>query len=526
MMKINKTVVLLDIRKRVNDKKFLNKYFSEQYKIVSVTPYSKFLSEEYYDSCSISDLFEDGLFHSKVLSEYKKIENSVAFEKLKDQKFYLRDIAKYITYDIYVDMVKNVLDVENVIYIHDSVNSGSVVDCGLHKFINFKANVKVSNRNSLFYAYNTIKWYISRISFNLIAKLIKPKYKRYLYDNSYFMSSYQDKIIEGEVAIQPPNNELKEIIESSVKDRGIRTLAKENIISNDSVNIILSGPYIPFTYLHNKEGYNRLLAYKKLSYPIIMMQHGSYLMQDYFIKYNEVQVADYNFVFNEYTRELFSNLGAKKAITVGSLSNTKPISDHDILFDFVYITYCTQYSYTGVHVTSVEAKLDVDAENIYARHKKMILLFGECFSDMSLCIKLQPGIMLGSMLYVPLVELAKKYKNITIEFITPLPTLYTQAKCIISDYFSSDFSNPFLVEDKKIYLFSDKIIKVKEDVGTDLKKIMKIITSVDDLKYKLGEDLSLNTKNKEHVEVIERYSSKRCNSYEIISENIEDIFNV
>ncbi len=68
------------------------------------------------------------------------------------------------------------------------------------------------------------------------------------------------------------------------------------------------------------------------------MQHGSYIQENIFLKYNEIYPADINFVFNEYTKKFFEKRGAKDVYSVGSINfNYKIISSKKYKYDFVYI---------------------------------------------------------------------------------------------------------------------------------------------------------------------------------------------
>jgi len=66
----------------------------------------------------------------------------------------------------------------------------------------------------------------------------------------------------------------------------------------------------------------------------------------------------------------------------------KIISSKRYKYDFVYITYCTSYGNSG-SVISTNSNLDIDANDIYKRHKEIIELFGKKFKDRRLVIKLQ-----------------------------------------------------------------------------------------------------------------------------------------
>ncbi|WP_176694947.1 hypothetical protein, partial [Aliivibrio fischeri] len=127
---------------------------------------------------------------------------------------------------------------------------------------------------------------------------------------------------------------------------------------------------------------------------------------------------------------------AKDVVKIKPLLFNKEIKEIKKKYDFLYISYCTQYSMSGMYVSSEDSIISADANNIFKRHSEVIKLFGEVFVNKNICIKIQPGIHLGSMNYIPLVELAKKYDNVTIESGDKLDFLFSVSDNVISDYYS------------------------------------------------------------------------------------------
>ncbi len=175
-------------------------------------------------------------------------------------------------------------------------------------------------------------------------------------------------------------------------------------------------------------------------------------------------------------------------IVLGSINfNYKIISSKKYKYDFVYITYCTSYGNSG-SVKSTNSNLDIDANDIYKRHKEIIELFGKKFKDKRLIIKLQYGIFIGTMNYIPLIELSKSYDNIDIEFIKPLSKIFNEAKYIISDYLSSQFINRELNYKRDIFLFKENL-RLEDKTLQDIKKMFILIDSINDLKEKVEHSL-------------------------------------
>jgi len=255
------------------------------------------------------------------------------------------------------------------------------------------------------------------------------------------------------------------------------------------------------------------------------MQHGSYLQENIFLKYNEIYPADISFVFNDFTKKLFEKRGANKVYSVGSINFNYPIVDREKVFDFLYIVYCTSYSYSGVYVGSKINLLSMDANNIFNRHKAIIELFGTKFKDKKICIKIQPGIFMGTMMYVPFLELSKDYRNITIEFTVPIRELISKSKYIISDYFSSEFINRELHYKKDIILFQGSPLPLPEDTLEDMKKMFILVDTIDDLKEKVENIEEITNDRKRYDDIIEYYSSKKCDTKKVVTEILEKELN-
>ncbi len=155
------------------------------------------------------------------------------------------------------------------------------------------------------------------------------------------------------------------------------------------------------------------MEYKK-SNKLYFFQHGSYLYKNLFLKYSEINLADINFVFNDYTKKLFEDLGAKKVYSVGSILFNKKIKERKKKYDFLYITQGHDYTGNMQYVDFPNSLHSFDGYELYQRHKNIIKLFGEKFKDKKIIIRVHPTVVTNGV-YVPFWELARPYKNITID---------------------------------------------------------------------------------------------------------------
>lgn len=202
-------------------------------------------------------------------------------------------------------------------------------------------------------------------------------------------------------------------------------------------------------------------------------------------------------VSNDYTKQRFLKLKSSNIYTIGSENLNYRIYDSSNEFDFLYITYNVNYSGYGVYIESDSCMHSIDGNNIFKKHQEIIYLFGTKFKDK----KVQPGIFTGTMLYVPL---SKEYKNITIEF----SSLIQKSKYIISDYFSSEFINRELHYKRDIILFKGAPLPLPED----MEKMFILVETVDDLKAKVENIEEITKYRPRYDDIIEYYSSKKCDT--------------
>jgi len=399
----------------------------------------------------------------------------------------------------------------------------------------FDETILVRNKDIMFYIRNN---FLVKLSSIFSKNFFKKIYFKFIdkielnYDNIHFYKIYkriaQIKIKEETIYKNDINHLLDYIKKLSINSNfnfiRQRYLNLYQNISSQFSKIIHTIRFHPFTFLTKYNNYREVLLYKNSQIPKIFMQHGSYIQENIFLKYNEIYPADINFVFNEYTKKFFEKRGAKDVYSVGSINfNYKIISSKKYKYDFVYITYCTSYGNSG-SVISTNSNLDIDANDIYKRHKEIIELFGKKFKDRRLVIKLQYGIFIGTMNYIPLIELSKSYDNIDIEFIKPLSKIFNEAKYIISDYLSSEFINRELNYKRDILLFKENL-RLEDKTLQDIKKMFILIDSINDLKEKVENIEEITKDRKRYDDIIEYYSSKKCDTKKEILKILEKKLN-
>ncbi|MFA6136930.1 MAG: hypothetical protein WC667_02470 [Sulfurimonas sp.] len=535
----------LDLSKYIVDKK------SE---IMALTPYSNYLLDnsgfEYSTFHTLVMTVEK--FHKLTLEKYQEIE--FFFSKCREYSFLFRDIAFILTYEIYIELLFKFLENKRnenykIVYITDS---SSTQDNDMNLTSNDKSCIwqcksiekfiYINNKNLFFYKVKNLEYnfltlvYRKNILKKIFDRYVNPIKNKVLlsYDNVIFQniySSLKPVVVDIEIPYQKINIFLSELEKYLIREEQLSFISNlyiellvkfKNTISSQ---IIPSSIKIhPFVFLSNNQNYFEILLYENNKIPKIFMQHGSYLQENIFLKYGEIYPADINFVFNDFTKKLFEKKGAKKAYSVGSINFNYQILEKEKKYDFLYIIYCTSYSYSGMQIFSDVNLLSVDAKNIFERHAKTIELFGKKFKDKKLCIKIQAGIFRHSMLYVPFLELSREYINIDIEFVVPISKLIEKSKYIISDYFSSEFTNRELHYKRDIILFQGAPILLPEETIEDMDKMFILVETVDDLKDKVENIEKITKSRKRYDDIIERYSSKKCNTRKITIEILEKEF--
>jgi len=537
----SKELFIVDIRfkqKNLN----LSKYLSKNSDILSLTPYSNYmLSEEGKSFITFHNLISIQDFHKKVFAQYSRFEDF--FKNFSNFSFLFRDFAFLITYEEYIKVlnkyIKN-LKKENIkiIYISDIENNKN-------NFLeaNYFANndlvdelILVSNRDKNFYKKNNYINKYSKIRYtkSLFSKVISKYILKNKLSLPYDMSNFNN--LFNEIKPIAINNKFDE-------DEINKLIVKTDSIINDTffyeeyksiVEIFktkfkntnkTSTKFKVFLFLSNHSKYIELLSNRANNIPNIFVQHGSYLQENIFLKYNEIYPADINLVLNDFTKDLFEKRAAKQVYSIGSINFNYSIIQQKNEYDFLYIIYCTSYSYAGTHIFYKESSISADASDIYERHKIIIELFGTKFKDKNICIKIQPGIMTGTMLYIPFLELSKNYPNVTIEFSVPIQKLVPKSKYIISDYFSSEFINRELHYKRDIILFNAAPLILPEETVDDMQKMFILVKTVEDLEEKIKNIEEITKDRPRYDDIIEYYSSKKCDTRKIVMEILKNNIN-
>lgn len=547
MNKKDKYYYIVDIR--LKQKNFsLSAYIDkdkDDVEILSLTPYSDYLlSSIKIPHITFHDIVSELKFNHKVLDEYKKIET--IFRHYQEYSFLYRDIAFIKTYEVYLTYLFQFLDTKkldgfNIIYLTDAMQASNEeisdnTKSYIYAYKKFNQIIQINRIVWSFYYKNTILFRISQF-FNksfLFAKIFsQKKIFHFNYDNVHFRTIYKknnnkDIRLKSHLSIIEVENFINSFTDLLINDRDeIKFLTnKYNDVFKRFKEIILSSSNLstitihPFTFLSNYYSYMEILLYTKNNIPKIFMQHGSYTIENIFLKFEEIYPADINFVFNDYTKKLFETRQAKNVYTFRSINFNSKMIEKQKKYDFLYITECTNYSYTGTYVGVATNTISIDANNIFQRHKSIIELFGTKFRDKTICIKIQPGIFMGSMLYVPLLELSSKYSNITIEFNIAIKKLIEKSNYIISDYFSSDFINRELHYLRDIILFYGAPIPLPDEILKDMEKMFILVSTVEDLEIKV-QNINMITKDRpRYDDIIEYYSSKKSDTQDSITEII------
>jgi hypothetical protein len=295
-------------------------------------------------------------------------------------------------------------------------------------------------------------------------------------------------------------------------------------LSMDTIEISVKTPQTKITNFLTFFGIKTFPHIKELQkhYSLYFVQHGSYLYKNLFIKYGEIDPATINFVFNDYTKNLFQKLGAKNVYSVGSILFNKKIKNRQKKYDYVYITQGHDYTGNLQYIDFPNSLHSFDGFQLYQRHRSVIELFGNEL-DTNIAIRIHPTI-ISNGIYVPFWEIASKYQNITIDAMTPIHTLIEQSSYIISDYFTSEFVNREIHYKKDIILFRGAPTPLPEETIEDLKKMFILVETVDDLKEKIISIDDLTSNRMRHDNIIEYYSSKKCNTKETVNKILKSEF--
>ena len=508
----------------------LSLYCNEKTYNLALTPYAFFLLENLNIKYTTfhESIISVKSFYQKAEEQYNILKK--VFIPYKDYQFLLRDIAKVLTYNLYRDTLISHIETlrkqnYSIVYITDNPSSNHFLYLYDKKLITQTISVE---KETFFYKYNKIYYRVLQTFNTNVFTLLKKLFSKgwgegqFNYDNlnyQLFFSKIKLETFHVEIDINLLKNLQIDLTKSGI-EFDLMPLIRS--IENDNLK---KTTLHPFTFLATDKDYKDVLLYKLNNIPRVFMQHGSYLQENLFVQYNEIIPADVNFVFNEYTKRNFQRKGAQKVYNVGSINFNYPVKKRKLEYDYLYIAYCSSYNYLASYISNFKNSLAMDGCDIYKSHKSIIELFGTKFKDKKLCIKIQPGIMNGSMLYIPLVELSKKYENITIEFSVPIAKLIEKSKYIISDYFSSDFINRELHYKRDIIMFGGAPTPLPEETVEDMKKMFILVDTVDDLEDKVNNIKKITKNRKRYDDIIEYYSSKKCDTKKLVTQILEKELN-
>lgn len=549
---MNKVIYIIDIKKKQNNNFNIRNLITENAKILTLTPYSSYLLDlvnieykTFHDLITIND------FKKKIFESYNEIEK--VFQIHQDFSYIFRNLAFVKNYEIFIDILfkfigENKNNNYKIVYITDTKKESNIAkfncffneNSGLLYNNNIDEFIYVNSKDKYFYILMKIKKFlfknidISNLFSKIKNKLSSQNETHLKYDNINFYDFWK-KTIKKKVV----NSNFNHIYDSFIKDISKVIIKKETEefiavlykkIFNELKKEIKNKTNLkeislkPFVYLSNNSDFLNSIIYKKNNIPTIFMQHGSYHHDHMFLLYGEILQASINFVINEYTKKIFLKNNAKEVYAVGSINFNKKIMNKYKKYDFTYITHCTTYSYNATYVDGKDSLYAMDGNNVYEKHKKIIELFGEKFTDKSICIKMQPGIVDG-MFYVPLLELSRKYRNVKIEFFEPLHKLIEKSKYIISDYFSSEFMNRELHYKRDIILFNSAPLSLPEETINDMEKMFIVVKTVNDLKDKVENIEEISKNRLRYDDIIEYYSSKKCDTKKVVIEILEKELN-
>ncbi len=534
---------IVDIKKK-NHINILN-YLSNEDDILALTPFSVYILEKenikyltFHDLISIDNFRKDIL---DKINQFKKV--LLSYDYLTPM---LYQYSMVINYFHYIDVIKKFLDNEKyneVIYITDIMDNKININSLLNNktsLISKLHNIKTIYVNNL----TDYRFYINKLrgfKFKRVLELIlsgkifiKDRKNIYKYDNMFYKKLYKKlniKLKKIEILDELSDDYYKDIISFFYTSYSldIEKLLIEFIdeMQKEIKFINKNKEYLKiraFTYLTTIQNAIYAKSINKSKYPAIFYQHGNYLYNGIFLKESEINLADINFVINDYTKKIFENLGAKKVYSVGSLLFNQPILEKKKKYDFLYITQGHDYMGNNCYVDFNNSLHSMDGYKLYKKHLNIINIFGKKFPQKTICIKVHPG-MLTSMLYVPLLEISKIYCNVTIETSSSIHNLIEKSKYIISDYFTTDFTNRELHYKRDILMFQGEPTPLPKETIEDMKKMFILVDNVDDLEEKI-QNIEEVTKNRERDdEIIEYYSSNKCDTKKVVTQILEKEFN-
>lgn len=495
-------------------KKYLHKYKNHHFLVL--TPSSAYILErECINFITFHDIVSVQEFRNKILRLYTDVINCNKY--LDDPDPFLIEAAQQLCQLQFIECILGYLNSNSfasTVYITDRAFASDKISFN-NDYSNLLAYYKFSNviriasikQNKISKIDLFKKYSFLEISKKAIAKIFNKKVT-FAYDWLYITpkSNYIFvKAISKHCTFQLPPNTFLFIPINTIE---IYLKAQQNTITNLLTFIGMT------TYYQLKE--------LKQQVPLFFFQHGSYLYKNLFIKYGEIDPATINFVFNDYTKNLFHELGAEKVYNVGSILFNKKIKNRKKKYDYVYIIQGHDYTGNLQYVDFPNSLHSFDGIQLYQRHRSIIEFFGKQ-NDINILIRVHPTIITNGV-YVPFWELASEYPNISIDVKTPVHMLIEQSRYIISDYFTSEFINREIHYKRDILLFNSAPTPLPEETINDLDKMFILVETVDDLKQKIISIDDITHHRVRHDNIIEHYSSKKCNTKAIVNQILKSEF--
>jgi len=497
---------------------------------ISFLPISKFYTSEQYkeDTLNIYNSF----FNKYTYLQYYKYPLSLLIASILQDDFKYNFILRNGDYLYITDRNNNI---ENI---YDNNSNFYIKYLESNKIIFLKKNLNNKSMFKSVFLQLTFKNIIKaiRILFSFLTLKFTNKYTVISgYDWLYFylypyilLNHFTNSITMSSSSKKKKYNFFKNYKLSTIYNEYLNDLLNEfNLYSDYSDNFTKTKAFCVTSLGNNAKEYFVKKQIFQIHKNICTYQHGSYLYHtsknhDIDALYEtEIMYSNINFVFNDYTKKLFEDLGAKKVYSVGSILFNKPIKKRKKEYDFLYITQGHDYAGNICYVDFRDSLHSFDGYELYQRHKNIIHLFGKKFKEKKIIIRVHP-LVVNNGLYVPFWELAENYDNITIDVSTPIYTLIEKTKYIISDYFTTEFINRELHYKRDIILFQGAPTPLPEETIEDMNKMFILVDKLDHLEQKIYNIEGITKNRKRYDDIIEYYSSKECDTKKIVTEILEN----
>ena len=516
-------IVIVDIKCISSINVALDKIKQHQNKkIIALTPYSCYLLDNLnLEYKTLHSYVSTEVFRDRVLANINLIEKSLASE----YQGLLVELIKYISFIEYERTIKYILEllsVSDIVYItdtknieYDLTNNTSILSTLNNINIKWILIPRIDSQRfiKIFNKFGNISF--NKILIKLFGKLLNIKIQ-YVWGNfiwPIFKHSVITPSFKQEIKIKSTfsKDNIAQLISGSFYKIFVENLFKERIVQDKGVvfKIFTSSVNDHFDALNSRA---------------FFYQHGSYFYKNVLLKYSEIIPADVNFVFNDYTKKIFEDLGGKKVYSVGSILFNKTIKERRKEYDFLYITQGHDYMGNLQYVDFPNSLHSFDGCELYRRHKAIIDLFGTKFKDKRILIRVHPAVITTGV-YVPFWELAELYPNITIDVNIPIHILIEKSRYIISDYFTSEFINRELHYKRDIILFEGAPTSLPEETVEDMEKMFILVDTIDDLEDKVKNIETITKDRPKHDDIIEYYSSKKCDTKKMVTEILKKELN-